>query len=254
MLEKREGAGHYFSPSPRSESRPRLIRHSASGAALCFMTDNGVFSKGGVDFGSDLLIRSLPALSGRVLDMCCGYGAIGISLKCLNPGIELHMADINERAIGLCRMNFELNCRGEPCALAGMAGCGRDGAASVAGVSAAPGIACATAVAGASAEAGAAGGANVIALSDGFERLSGKYDCIVMNPPIRAGKRNVFRLYRDSSLFLKPGGSLFVVMRKKHGLESSCGELRRLFGNCADVARKAGYHVLRAVKNEAEGD
>ena len=40
-----------------------------------FYTDNGVFSKDGLDFGSRLLLESIPLeeVGGKVLDMGCGY-------------------------------------------------------------------------------------------------------------------------------------------------------------------------------------
>jgi 16S rRNA (guanine1207-N2)-methyltransferase len=100
-------ADHYYSPEPASASRRLLARYELpDGQRLDFITDSGVFSKHGVDFGTDLLIRALPPLKGRVLDMGCGYGAIGIAAARMNPGADVWMADVNERAAELCRMNW----------------------------------------------------------------------------------------------------------------------------------------------------
>jgi 16S rRNA (guanine1207-N2)-methyltransferase len=239
------GAEHYYSQRPGSRSARRLIAHSLGGIHLSFVTDSGVFAKGGVDFGSDLLIRSMPALSGRVLDMGCGYGAVGISLKCLNPGIELHLADINERAVELCRENFELNCKGEAYTFVGAEGAAQATATEDAAQAAKAAQVARAATAAQTMQAAEAGG-NAILLSDGFARVRGRFDCIAMNPPIRSGKQAVFGLYRDSAASLKEGGALYVVIRRKQGMESSLRELERVFGSCADVARKAGYHVLKA--------
>lgn len=51
----------------------------------------------------------MPDLSGKVLDLGCGYGAIGISLAKLNPNAHITMVDINERAVELAVRNIEQN-------------------------------------------------------------------------------------------------------------------------------------------------
>lgn len=75
-----------------------------------FYTDNGVFSKDGLDFGSRLLLESIPleAVGGKVLDMGCGYGVFGIVLnKLLSCSVD--MVDVNLRAIHLANMNIKAN-------------------------------------------------------------------------------------------------------------------------------------------------
>ena len=62
---------------------PSDIRKTESfvlGEKFIFFTDNGVFSKDGLDFGSRLLLESIPleVVGGKVLDMGCGYGVLGI--------------------------------------------------------------------------------------------------------------------------------------------------------------------------------
>ncbi|MYM59488.1 16S rRNA (guanine(1207)-N(2))-methyltransferase RsmC [Vibrio sp. OCN044] len=59
----------------------------------------GVFSHGQFDIGSQLLLDSLPALNGKVLDFGCGAGVIGCVMKSINPDIELEMCDINALAV-----------------------------------------------------------------------------------------------------------------------------------------------------------
>ena len=51
----------------------------------------------------------MPDLSGKVLDLGCGYGAIGISLAKLNPNAHITMVDINEQAVELAVRNIEQN-------------------------------------------------------------------------------------------------------------------------------------------------
>ena len=75
-----------------------------------FYTDNGVFSKDGLDFGSRLLLESIPLeeVGGKVLDMGCGYGVLGIVLnKVLSCSVD--MVDVNLRAIHLASINIKEN-------------------------------------------------------------------------------------------------------------------------------------------------
>lgn len=59
----------------------------------------GVFSHGEFDLGSRLLLDTLPALSGKVIDVGCGAGVLGCVMATLNPAIELEMTDISALAI-----------------------------------------------------------------------------------------------------------------------------------------------------------
>ena len=73
--------GHYFT----NENLPSDIRETTSivlGQKFTFLTDNGVFSKDGLDFGSRLLLEVIPQdeVGGKILDMGCGYGVLGIVL------------------------------------------------------------------------------------------------------------------------------------------------------------------------------
>ena len=74
-----------------------------------FFTDNGVFSKKGLDFGTRSLLESLPDdISGDVLDFGCGYGPIGIYLK-KTFDVEVDAVDVSIRAMNLAKKNAELN-------------------------------------------------------------------------------------------------------------------------------------------------
>jgi len=81
--------------------------------------------------------------------------------------------------------------------------------------------------------------------SDGFESLSCKYDNIVLNPPIHAGKDVMYRLYEGAAQHLTPGGALYIVIQKKHGAESTMATLRDIFQECRILYKKKGIFVLQ---------
>lgn len=102
---------HYYSKDPKVKSQPKEWSTELRGKMLRFQTDAGVFSKGEVDFGSRLLLESfvMPDLEGAVLDVGCGYGPIGLSIAASFPERNIHMIDVNERALALCKHNAHQN-------------------------------------------------------------------------------------------------------------------------------------------------
>ena len=81
--------------------------------------------------------------------------------------------------------------------------------------------------------------------SDGLAGVPGNFDWILTNPPIRAGKSVVYRLFDESRARLAPGGALYAVIRKRQGAPSALAHLRGLFGLAEVVKRGGGYWVIR---------
>lgn len=103
-------ADHYYSKSPVVKSDRQIHETVLRSFKLRFITDKGVFSKTGVDYGSRVLVEALELAPGaQVLDVGCGYGAIGITAAKMNPEGHITMIDINERAVQLAQENAELN-------------------------------------------------------------------------------------------------------------------------------------------------
>ena len=102
-------AEHYYTNSPTSKHEERHIMAQIVNRCLHFETDAGTFSKEHMDTGSRLLIDTVPPLSGRVADIGCGWGAIGISLAVKNPDAAIEMVDVNERAVALAQKNTSAN-------------------------------------------------------------------------------------------------------------------------------------------------
>ncbi len=87
----------------------------------------------------------------------------------------------------------------------------------------------------------------VFACGDGLSHLAHDryFDVILFNPPIRAGKETIFRLYREAVQHLDRQGSLFVVIQKKQGFDSTKRYLQTLCVDVSVVAKDQGYRVLR---------
>jgi 16S rRNA (guanine1207-N2)-methyltransferase len=113
MGRKSEELEHYFVEFPKSRARFGLVVAYLRGRRFEFLTGSGVFSKQRVDRGTRLLVESmvLPE-NGCVLDLGCGYGAVGISAAAFNPGLRVLLSDVNARAVWLARQNVERNCVG----------------------------------------------------------------------------------------------------------------------------------------------
>lgn len=107
---KKVTGDHYFSSSPKSDANYGLIRTSFFGKNFEFITASSVFSKRRIDTGTQLLIESmiLPE-KGTVLDIGCGYGAVGIVAASVNTKLQVHMTDVNTRAVSLAKKNIEKN-------------------------------------------------------------------------------------------------------------------------------------------------
>lgn len=99
----------YFAKNPECESNPVACSFPFAGCGISCMTDSGVFSRGELDEGTALLLSALPALSGNILDVGCGWGAIGVAVAKAYPSCRVTMVDVNERALSLARQNVLIN-------------------------------------------------------------------------------------------------------------------------------------------------
>ena len=169
---------------------------------MTFVSDNGVFSKKMIDYGSRVLLEAISIDSSKktLLDVGCGYGTFGIALKSVYPFLEIDMVDVNDRALNLARENLKLNNMS----------------------------------------------ANVY-LSNTYDKVENKYDLIVTNPPIRAGKEIVTKILVESKKYLNLNGEIWVVIQKKQGAPSAKKNLESVFKKVDIVKRDKGYYILRAI-------
>ena len=196
-------ANQYFENNEKLSSEIREISYYFKGVKISFFADNGVFSKGGVDFGSNLLLKTI-SLDGvkNILDVGCGYGTIGVTLAKINSDVNVTMVDVNLRAIDLCKRAIEKN-----------------------------------------------GLTNAIVFeSNVYENVAEKYDVIVSNPPIRAGKSVVHSIILGAYDHLVEGGSMWCVIQKKQGAESAKKALKELYKSVEVVEKDKGYEIIKATK------
>ena len=104
---------HYFTDNRHLRENRKEISFRFWCFTLHFMTDNGVFSKDSVDFGTRVLLDALyeqrELLGNTLLDVGCGYGVIGICMKKAFPEKQITMVDINPRAVELACINAKRN-------------------------------------------------------------------------------------------------------------------------------------------------
>lgn len=199
-------ADHYYASQPTAAHDRKTWDTVLRGQSYRFVSDAGVFAKGGVDFGSRTLIEAMDIPhDAEVLDVGCGYGPIGLAAARLAAKGHVTMIDVNSRAVELAKENAAVN-----------------------GVN------------------------NITVLeSDLFSALEDrKFDVVLTNPPIRAGKATVHAIFEGAYERLRSGGSLWVVIQKKQGAPSAKEKLESLFSRVVEVTKDKGYRIYRAVKDE----
>ncbi|WP_394405396.1 class I SAM-dependent methyltransferase [Streptococcus sp. 20-1249] len=83
-----------------------------------------------------------------------------------------------------------------------------------------------------------------------YENVTGQFDYVISNPPIRAGKAVVHEVISGSYDHLVSGGSLTIVIQKKQGAPSAKAKMEEIFGNCQILKKDKGYYILESVKDE----
>lgn len=190
---------HYYTDNKDLISKPKEFDFYFDNEVFHFTTDNGVFSKDNVDYGSYILIKSIYKLDlGKtLLDLGSGYGPIGIILKRFNQDLNIEMVDVNSRAVDLSILNCKLNSTDIK-----------------------------------------------VHLCEDIETLDHKFDTIVLNPPIRAGKKVIYELYEKSKRMLNEKGHFYIVIRKAQGANSSIKKLETLFNKVEIIDVNKGYVVI----------
>jgi len=195
---------HYFTDNRELAKNRKDLSFRFSCFNLTFVSDNGVFCKDYIDEGSIVLLNVLNKnkLGKKILDVGCGYGTIGITLKKCFPDSQIDMVEINPRAMELAIINAQKN----DCEV------------------------------------------NIFE-SDVYSNVTDiDYTDIVTNPPIRAGKKVIYKIFEEAYDHLIESGALWVVIRKNHGAQSAKKFIESKFGNCEIIHKDKGYYILKSLK------
>ncbi len=103
------GQDHYFSARPATPDQRQEVAVDLMGRRFVVETAPGIFSPGGLDKGTAVLLGEVPnpPPGGDFLDIGCGWGPIAISMAILSPAAHVHAIDVNERSLDLTRRNAE---------------------------------------------------------------------------------------------------------------------------------------------------
>lgn len=190
---------HYFTNEDEKTVKKYSYKVNIFEKEFIFNTSDGVFSKNMLDYGSKLLLESLIVsdIKGKVLDIGCGYGPIGIILSPFK-NIELHMTDINKKTLELAKENVSIN------------------------------------------------NINCVKIYESYiyNEIREKFDYIISNPPIRAGKKVVYEIIGKAKEYLSKDGELWVVIRKAQGALSLIKDMSNIY-NISIINKKKGYYVLK---------
>lgn len=193
---------HYFENDPALKSNIHDISFDFNGVNFIFKSDSGVFSNKEVDKGSLIFVNTLleENLKGKILDLGCGCGTVGILLNYFNKEVEVTYSDVNQKCVELTSYNlrqYDLNGK--------------------------------------------------CLLSDGYLNICERFDFILFNPPIRAGKETIYRLYRESIEHLNEGGKIYLVIRKDKGAISHMKYLETLGVRTRIINKDKGYFVIECL-------
>lgn len=190
---------HYFT-NDNLDSNIQRLNVKIFDTNFTFYTDNGVFSKDKLDFGTRTFLENLPIEDMKystILDVGCGYGPIGIILSKLTSS-KVTMVDVNRRALHLAERNIKENKVTDILALE----------------------------------------------SDCYQQLENqKFNYILTNPPIHAGKEKVYEIVMDARYYLEENGALYIVIRKDQGAKSMMKDLAKYY-TVEVIAKNKGFFVI----------
>lgn len=202
---------HYFSDAdPAEASELHLLEMSARGFDLQMWVGSQVFSASKLDLGTAQLLKVAPPLplSGRFLDLGCGWGPLAVMMGLEAPQAEVWAVDVNRRALAMSERNAQVN-----------------GAENV--------------------EFWLEKEA-LRALQDAAEPIT--FEVIWSNPPMRIGKAQTQALLKRWLEYLSPTGAAYLVCAKNLGADSLIVWLGEQGFVAQKIASKKGYRIIEVTK------
>lgn len=98
-------AEQYFSADPSVPFERESYETVVWGHRIRLVSGSGVYARGKLDPGTGVLLEEEPPREGRILDLGCGYGVIGLAVATASPETTVVGVDVNERAVVLAREN-----------------------------------------------------------------------------------------------------------------------------------------------------
>lgn len=204
---------HYFTRTPKSKLKTTEVSFLFHNHQLSFLCASGVFSSTQIDDATTLLLEAVELQPNTaILDLGCGIGVIGISLKKAEPTCDVTLTDINTRALKVSKQNAEKN---------------------------------KVSVDVLESDCYSAFGENEKKEKQKSEK---EFDLIITNPPHHAGRELVYKMITEAPLYLKKGGFLQLVAKHKKGGKMLQQKMEEVFGNAEIILRGSGLCVYRSKK------
>lgn len=204
---------HYFNEFSNSRVKFYTVSVSLRRHLYLFKTTTGIFSYKKLDLGTRILIENMniPETESTLLDLGCGYGAIGIVLGYESPKSKIYLTDINRRALWCTKQNIRINLPQEKSRIRALYGKN----------------------------------------FEPFKSKNIMFDGIYMNPPMRLGREHFFKLVEELPYHLKKKGIFQFVIRKKMGAKYVYDYLKHNFSNKQTIilCKRSGYWVFNYLQD-----
>lgn len=194
---------HYYTDDQKELLNRKEITFRFLSFEYNFITADNIFSKDGVDYGTNFLLKTSfnEGFKGEVLDYGCGYGVVGIVLS--KNEYDVFGLDVTDRALELSRINNELNKTNF----------------------------------------------KVSKVTEDLAQYNNRFNTVLLNPPIRAGKKIIYQMFENAYNFLNHNGEMFIVIKKQHGAESALKFLKTLFDEVLVLKKSKGYFIIQCIKH-----
>nr|MDO8110682.1 methyltransferase [Candidatus Sigynarchaeota archaeon] len=200
----------YFDKDDSPAVTTGAVKYAFQGNRFIFETGTGIFSKEGIDTGSEIMLLEFckhehPRSGATILDLGCGYGFIGIVLAATFPGTRVDLVEINPKASKFAQRNASSN------GIAGFTLYTLD-----------------------------------FTSDDEQKALGGKhYDYILCNPPVRAGKETMERMISGAIVRLTGTGTFYIVIKTSLGAKSWQAWFDNNKAVTMQLFRKGGYRIFK---------